>query len=331
MARELDWMSERFKSSSPFLCSVSLMERNLIHFPLPANIRYTMVEEYDGNLALDMVDLGPFSVITSLSEWEEEIADHGLEWMLDPMLVPLPLSTLPHPVPLAVGQWLHVSVEGLGYYLVGGEEHEPDVDTPGANKISVHIQPLDSMSTFDNHQQEIRQSLRIISPQVRRLNRSFAEGRAFLANCASTAEMVPFPTVGQSVLVYFKFVEEGGEWCRGTVDAIQSKELVTVHYTDYGHRGHVEVGRLRSMGNQERMMPVELREMVFFMPKSNRELEAVRLDLGQESNLKEEKLFVRVDKISPKEHRREMEEIQVSIWRTVDGGSNLGFKLSRMC
>ena len=92
---------------------------------------------------------------------------------------------------------------------------------------------------------------------------------------AKTAGMVARPTVGQSVLVYY----ETGEWCRGTVETIQrGGQEVTVHYTDYGHRGKVEVGHLRSMNFQERMLPVQVREVVFTMPDNNRELEAIRQD-----------------------------------------------------
>eukprot|EP00092_Neocalanus_flemingeri_P033002 GFUD01035893.1.p1 GENE.GFUD01035893.1~~GFUD01035893.1.p1 ORF type:complete len:931 (+),score=248.18 GFUD01035893.1:289-3081(+) len=330
-AAVLEKMREKSKFVSPLWCSVSIMERNRTHFPLPANVRYTMVEEYDGNLALDLLEVGLCDVIKSCNEWEKEFADHGLDWMLDLMSVSVPLTFLPHPLPLAVGQWLHVSVEALEFPLLGGEEHEPGVETPDANRIGVHIRPLDSKSTFDQHQQEICRSLRTISPQIQKLNTYFSEGRTSLAISASTAEMVTIPTVGQSVLVYYKFEEEGGEWCRGTVETIQSKELVTVFYTDYGHRGLVEMGHLRSMGYEERMMPVELREVVFLMPNSNGELKAVRSELGQERNLKEGRLLMRVDKISPKKHQREVAEIQVSVWSAVDGGSDVGFRLSRIC
>ena len=43
---------------------------------------------------------------------------------------PQKLSFMPHPLPLAVGQWLHVSVERLEYPLEEGQEREPDIMTP---------------------------------------------------------------------------------------------------------------------------------------------------------------------------------------------------------
>ena len=47
--------------------------------------------------------------------------------------------------------------------------------------------------------------------------------------------------VGQEVLLYY-VLGEGGKWCRGKVEASVSKELVTVYFTDYGHRGRWIVG-----------------------------------------------------------------------------------------
>ena len=61
------------KSSTPFWCTVSVMEKNLDQFPLPANVRYTILDEYDGNLALDLLEMGLCDVITSFSQWEKEM------------------------------------------------------------------------------------------------------------------------------------------------------------------------------------------------------------------------------------------------------------------
>ena len=143
---------------------------------------------------------------------------------------------------------------------------------------------------------------------------------------ANKAEMVASPTVGQSVLAYHKFHEFAGEWCRGTVETIQEGGQVTIHYTDYGHRGIAEVGHLRSLSYQERMMPVQVREVMFHMPDSNRELQAVRLDLREE-----ELMLMRVEKIVPMGHPMEMEQIMVSVWRAVDVGMKSNFMLNKIC
>jgi hypothetical protein len=155
------------KTSTPFWCTVSVLEKNLDQFPLPAYVRYTILEEHDGNLALDLVEMALCDVITSFSQWEMEVSDHCLDWMLDPMSAPNTLSFMPHPLPLAVGQWMHVSVEGLEYPLdARGLEKEPDITTPDANRISVQVKHLSSMSAFDQHQEEIVQSLAVVAPQV---------------------------------------------------------------------------------------------------------------------------------------------------------------------
>ena len=159
------------------------------------------------------------------------------------------------------------------------------------------------------------------------MNNSFTAATVSLAVSANKAEMVACPTVGQSVLVYHKFSEEeaGGEWCRCTVETIQWGGQVTVHYTDYGHRGKVEVGHLRSMSYQERMMPVQLREVMIHMPDSNMELHAVRVDLGEE-----DMKLMRIDQIVPMGHPMEMEKIMVSVWRAVDVGMNSNYLLRKI-
>merc|ERR1719318_999232 len=191
----------RKKHWSPFLCTVSVMEKNLDQFPLPANVRYTVLEENDGNLALDLLEMGLCDVITSFSQWENEMSDHCLDWMLGPMSVPNTLSFMPHPLPLAV-----------------------------------------------------------VAQQVLKLNNSAVEAKASLFLSAKTGEKVASPTVGQCVLVFYKFEAQCGQWCRGVVETIQKGGRVTVHFTDYGHRGQVQVKQLRSMEDKERMMPVQLRE-----------------------------------------------------------------------
>ena len=140
------------------------------------------------------------------------------------------------------------------------------------------------------------------------------------------AEKVASPTVGQSVLVFYEFTGEGGEWCRGTVETLQRNRRATVPYPDYGHRGQVEVRKMRSMGYEERMMPVQVREVMFRMPESNVELAAIRLDLRQE-----EKKLMRVEQITPRGHPMELEEIMVSVWRVVEEEGEERFLLSRIC
>ena len=152
--------------SSLAWCWVSLICQTSKTFPLPANVRYNMNVENDGNLALDLVELGLFEIITSLAEWEKEVSDNGLDWMLDPMTMPSSLSFLPNPVPLAVGQWLLVSVEELEYIFNGAVEKEPDIETLHVNRIAVQFKPLLINSTFDQDQDYIYWSIKRISHQV---------------------------------------------------------------------------------------------------------------------------------------------------------------------
>ena len=105
-------LNRKWQQSS-LQCTVNVLQnvRNL-DLPLPAHVRYSVVDENDGNLAHDMVVSGLCDVMTSHSEWQKEVSDHELDWLLrHPMLTALPcLTFLPHPLPLFVGQWLQISV-----------------------------------------------------------------------------------------------------------------------------------------------------------------------------------------------------------------------------
>ena len=292
------------KEMSPSMkCLVFVVERDTKSFPIPVNVRYSVVEEYDGNLAKDMMKVGLCEVITSSAQWEKELSDHGLEWLLEPMSELPQLSLLPHPLPLATGQWLNISVEGL----------EDD------NVLGVHVRLLDTEAMFDKHQVEISSSLRSSYTQVERLVTSFNEDRLSLAMLASTAEVVDSPIVEQGVLVYYA-LEEGGEWCRGIVKESDGKDTVSVYFTDYGHSGQVEVKHLRSMSYQTRMKPMQLRKVLFNTSDSDQEgkLEIIRDVLCRENiNPTEERLMMRVENITHSKNSVEFEEIFVSVWRAI--------------
>ena len=143
---------------------------------------------------------------------------------------------------------------------------------------------------------------------------------------ADSADKVLNPNVGQSVLVFFKFLGygEGGEWSRGTVESVLEEEkLVAVHFTDYGYRGLVKAEGVRSMSCQERRMPVQVRDVLFKLPSNNKELRAIRNDLDDSG------LLMRVDQIMPIGHPEELEQIIVSIWKVVDVGGNIS--LTKVC
>ena len=105
-------------------------------------------------------------MINNHAQWEAEVSDHGLDWMLDLMSVPHSLAFMPHPLPLLVGQWVPLQVEGLEYPLVGGKEQEPDIATLDANRIAVQVRDLPRSSTFDQFREEIGHSLKVIGHQV---------------------------------------------------------------------------------------------------------------------------------------------------------------------
>ena len=73
-------------------------------------------------------------------------------------------------------------------------------------------------------------------------------------------------------------------------------------------------------------MPVQVIEVLFSLPDTNAELKAVRHDLSQDENM-----MMRVESITPLGYPRELEEIQVSVWRIVEGEDEGRYLLSRIC
>jgi len=202
--------------------------------------------------------------------------------------------------------------------MVRGQEQEPDITTPDANRIGVQFRGFPKNSTFDKFSEEICFSLSVLNSQVLMLT-GVAEGaRLLYAKSAMNASQVNSPTVGQ--------MEDGGEWCRGTVETVNKGGVPSIHFTDYGHRGQATVGQIKSLGYRERMMSVQVIEVLISMPRTNAELETVRHELGQAG-----KVMMRVETITPLGHPGELEEILVSVWRVVEGGEEGRYLLRRIC
>ena len=125
-------------------------------------MRYSVVDENDGNLAHNMVVSGLCDVMTSHSEWQKEVSDRELDWLLQhPMLTALPcLTFLPHPLPLFVGQWLQISV--VGFYCLPAGDGDKGLEQE-TKRIGIHINSVHS-------ELQLSDSMKIISSQVRIVN-----------------------------------------------------------------------------------------------------------------------------------------------------------------
>ena len=242
--------------------TVSLVEPSLMSsFPLPANIRYPggAEGELESNLALTMLDCGLLGVVTSHADWTRELHLSGLDWLNLP--ANLPLTSLPHPLPLAPGLWLSVTVQGIYFPL---DEEEPAIQCPNANRVSCHLLPLSCHLRFNVYQRDIAASARVSKYPLESLEEAFEDLREKLADDAEQGGALKEVKPGDGVLV-----RTNEEWCRATVLRHTSNKVVQISYTDYGHDGYAKIKELRSL-KERRLEPVQVREFLFEMPESNK-------------------------------------------------------------
>ena len=230
-------------------------------FPLPAIIRYSGRSEADlrSNLALTLLDLGLMSVAASHRESSRQAQLSGLDWLN--FSSPLPLSSPPHPFPLAEGLWLSVTVQGIYFPL---DEEEPTRECPEANKVSCHLVPLSSQLHFNFCQREITSCAKVSKNHLQSLEVAFEDLKEKLAVDAERGRRLKAVSPGDWVLV---LVDD--EWCRARVLRHLEDHLVQVNYTDYGHNGAVHIKDLRAMKERRRWEPVQVREFFYQMPESN--------------------------------------------------------------
>ena len=240
--------------------TVSLLEPSLrSSFPIPAIVRYSgrSEDEVEANLALTLLDCGLMSVATSYRERQHS----GLDWLNFSSDLP-PLSSPPHPFPLAEGLWLGVTVQGIYFPL---DEEQPTIECPHANKVSCHLVPLSSRVHFNFSHSQINSCARVSKNPLKSLEVAFEDLRERLAADAEEGggELTAV-SPGDGVLVF-----AGQEWCRATVLRQLGDQVVQVSYTDYGHNGTVQIGDLRTLKEKRRLEPVQVREFFFQMPESN--------------------------------------------------------------
>ena len=114
---------------------------------------------------------GHARIIRSSQDWRAEMEDSGLCWWMDPADSPHTLSLLPYPLPLEVGLWAHVKVEGLEYVLQDdGSEKEPTIHHLDANRLGCHFLPFKPNFEFGGvgvgKTGDIRNSLRVTAQQL---------------------------------------------------------------------------------------------------------------------------------------------------------------------
>ena len=296
-------------------------------FPLPANIRYDVRVDNDqeGNLALLLVSCGQMKVITTQKEWSKECQEVSLEWLQEPTVPAPPLSSPPHPFPLAVGHWFCVTVQCVYDPLEHNNHHQPIILSPDANKVACHLISLSSDLRFDQEQSEIRSSSRLSENSLSHLNTAFQELRNKLEDDFSRARGVKSLAEGDNVLV-----DSGLEICRARVIKELGQGEWEIFYTDYGHPSVQPVRNIRAIQRKRIMEPCQMREVFFQMPGSDREMMDIITQLRTNyEDTEREKLLVRIEEIIPPvkidTSSKELEAIFVTFWKASELPSE-GFK-----
>ena len=314
--------------SSFGLVTVSVMERNIHQLPLPANVWYHGIDgKVRGSLSWLLLKSGNVRVCTDYDEWRMEFEDHGLSsWLLDPYSEPHNLSFLPFPLPIALGVWSKVVVQGLGVPLNDvGEEEDVSLESDQSNLVGCHLLPFSSNMMFDKLevQHEIKESLRITEKQLHSLEYSFVFLQDLLDKAGETAEVLDNVILGQNVLVCYTFEDGGYEYCRGWIDFIPKTKpnFVWVFLVDYGHRSLIRRDKIRKLDEKLALHPFFSKDLFFKMPVKDVHLKLIRHAV--KTVHEDAVLFTRVEKITPRTLPN-IDQIQVSFWKASEMTENPG-------
>ena len=309
---------------------VSVLECPQDSLPLPVKVSYSLPLHGDaqllGNLALDLLAGGLVEVVSQWSDWVMEYEDHNLQWLVGPDPAPHSLTSLPpHPFPLAPGQWLQVTVQGLQFPLVNGEEADTTtVSTAGANMVACHLLPSQPQFRLEKEEDSsILASLRISRSPLAQLESVFQRFRLDLSPpvSAGAASLEERPGEGELVLTRVDW-----DWCRVRLERPEGlRGGERLFFPDYGHYGPVPVEEkaFRKLSFQQRMNPVEAVNLTFRMPTEDQELQSVREELaGHYQDRGHVKLLVRIEE-------EQLDLVMVSFWRATMGEGEC-FSLSKI-
>jgi len=316
---------------------VAVLEDHVDTLPLPANIFFSSDgDKYGGNLAFRMLKIGMVKVIVTYNEWNEEYNDHGLEWLIGMEGKLHELGHLPFPLPMSVGMWLHVSVEGQEFKLKDGEEIEPTVHCSDASKVGLRLCPVSS-NAFEAEDQvlhsEIKPSLRITEEQVTNLTIGFLKLKQRLQESAETAAIPEKVWPGKLVLGLYK-EHHISEWCRvclsGEATRPEHEDSVWAFFIDYGHRARVKTTNIRTLEAALAREPVFILEADFKMPEDNHQLRTIRKEIKDVKG-EDVKMMIQVEKIVPQIYP-DLNKIIVSFSKAIKTEGHLGSHvLAKVC
>ena len=330
-----EYIHEELTGPQLGLVTVVVLEENVTALPMPAHVFYAKNgSNCGGNLAFTMLRKGIVRVITSYDDWSLEFNDHGLEWLLGMSPKLHDLYVLPFPLPLALGTWLSVFVEGLEYLLKDGEEVEPTILDKEANKVGCRVLSTNHLLNFgqdERLQMEIGDSMRISESQVTEINNAFLRLIKKLQKSADVASPVQSFTRGQPVLAYYSFgAGLDGEWCRAilTSELCQKEDYLWVSFIDYGHRAMVPRSVIRVLEESLRREPVYLLSVSFKMPNENCHLRTTRREIKHRDD--ETLILLKVTSILPKNNPQNRMFVEFSK-AVQDIGKKGSYSIANIC
>ena len=178
--------------------TVSVLEPNIDSFPLPVNIWYGK-DGLTDNLAKFMLQYGFVRVCTSNQEWKKEYSSHNLHWMVKtPHERQHEVRHLPFPLPVSVGMWLPVKIEGIEYPLdVNYKEIDADVGIKDCNLVACRIR--EDENTVIMELKDLKESMRIIRKPCEELQNAFERLRIKLDEEALSCSRIEILRKGQEV------------------------------------------------------------------------------------------------------------------------------------
>jgi len=305
--------------------TVAVVE-NCPNYPIPVNIFYTKFgkDANSGNLGKFMLKYGYVRLCTSYEDWIKEMSKNDAYLFSNTHSTEFSMRQLPHPLPVSVGSWIPVAVEGLEYPIDGkGEEKPPNINTKNCNRVGCRLENFNTVLSFIDHKEnkEIKESLRIIENQVNRMNSAFENMKKKLSvHYGKPLNKIEF---GQNVLACW-----GDEWCRGRVECVLEEDgAAWVYFIDYGHKDRVDISKIRQIDENYIREPVFIKDLYFTTPKDNSKLKSIRKEIF-DSHLR---LLAKVERIGDEDDQR-MEKVYVSFWKVLEAEGVRGtFDLVQIC
>ena len=277
------------------------------YFPILANVHCSEKAEDDTNLASNLIGAGVMEMCARREELLREVRDHGLRWLLDQAggeAWPRLQALLPHPLPLAAGQWAAVRLTSA------------KVVSEGLVEVGCHFVTAEEVDAFDEEHTNMNKSTISDREQIRVLNEAIAMFQDELTFAAKAGGLVEDAVVGQNVLVFLKTERL---WARGVIETVDGENL-RVHLTDFDRRQTYKKHFVKCLLDENIASQIVFVSKVYVKCTGSSEsvLESLNADLGITENI-----YMRMERI------HHDDKLIASFWK-LRKGDNENFVLNRV-